>query len=128
MFGRTVNSPEAPRLPVPVALVYCSESPFKEIAVVPRLKISMKSLENGAPLLPPPPYTWLITSPEEAAWTGVIARTAKKVNVRSAPKRVKKREETPLDISERFCLGSKPTGKLIFEFYRRVKLSSALCA
>ena len=34
---------------------YCTDKPFSEAGVMPRLKISMKSFLNVAPELPPPP-------------------------------------------------------------------------
>jgi len=46
---------------VPVAVAYCTDHPARLFATSPALKISMKSFLNGAPELPPPPYTWLIT-------------------------------------------------------------------
>src|SRR5512146_3452013 len=42
MLGKGVI-PELPKLPVPVALAYCSDFPLKEAGAEPRLKISMKS-------------------------------------------------------------------------------------
>src|SRR6266496_3085906 len=54
--GSSVSCPElAPRFPVPVALVYCSDQPATEALVAPRLNSSTKSLAKGAPVLPPPP-------------------------------------------------------------------------
>jgi hypothetical protein len=44
-----------PKLPVPVALAYCSDQPVSETELEPRLKSSTKSLLYGAPLFPPPP-------------------------------------------------------------------------
>jgi len=44
-----------------VALAYCTDQPVRFTAVLPALKISMKSLRKGAPELPPPPKTWLMT-------------------------------------------------------------------
>ena len=58
-----------PRLPVPVALAYCTDQPFSDTGVVPRLNSSTKSCVNVAPVLPPPPYTWLITTPFDSAAT-----------------------------------------------------------
>jgi len=40
-----------------VALAYCTDQPVRFIADVPLLKISMKSLRNGAFEFPPPPKT-----------------------------------------------------------------------
>jgi len=40
------------------------------MAVVPALKSSMKSLRKGAPEFPPPPKTWLITTPEVVVGDG----------------------------------------------------------
>src|SRR4051812_40498287 len=36
-LGSTVMSPDAPRRPVPVALVYCTDFPPRETAAAPRL-------------------------------------------------------------------------------------------
>src|SRR5262249_19022635 len=47
---------------LPVALVYWSDIPARFTVVVPRLCSSMKSFLYWAPELPPPPYTWLMTS------------------------------------------------------------------
>ena len=44
-----------------VAPAYCTDQPVRSIGVVPRLKSSMKSLRNGALVLPPPPKIWEIT-------------------------------------------------------------------
>ena len=46
---------EAPKLPVPVADAYWTESPARDAGAVPRLNSSTKSALYGAPLLPPPP-------------------------------------------------------------------------
>src|SRR5262245_23893879 len=53
------------------------------MVAAPRLYSSMKSLVNVAPELPPPPYTWLITTSADAAVAGdadnsapVVASTA----------------------------------------------------
>jgi hypothetical protein len=59
----------APKLPVPVALAYWIDQPERETVVELRLKSSTKSLEYGAPVLPPPPYTWLTTTSGETAGT-----------------------------------------------------------
>src|ERR1043166_8472480 len=48
-----------------VALAYCTDQPLRLTAVLPALKISMKSLRSAAPAFPPPPKTWLITMPGE---------------------------------------------------------------
>jgi hypothetical protein len=45
----------APKLPVPVALAYCSDHALRSTGALPRLKSSMKSLVYCAPELPPPP-------------------------------------------------------------------------
>jgi len=45
-----------------VALAYCTDQPLRFTAVSPALKISIKSFRKGAPALPPPPKTWLITT------------------------------------------------------------------
>src|SRR5215510_12208769 len=47
---------------VPPPEPYCTDHPARFSAFGPGLKISMKSLVNTDPLLPPPPYTWLITA------------------------------------------------------------------
>ena len=44
-----------------VALAYWTDQPVRVTGELPRLKISMKSLRNGAPEFPPPPKIWLIT-------------------------------------------------------------------
>ena len=49
-------------VPVPVAEAYCTDQPARLTLDVPRLKSSMKSCVNVAPALPPPPYTWLMTT------------------------------------------------------------------
>ena len=41
---------------------YCTDQPSRLTALVPLLCNSMKSLFQVAPELPPPPYTWLITT------------------------------------------------------------------
>ncbi len=46
-----------PKLPVPVALVYCNDQPSTETLLVPRLNNSMKSFVYTPPEFPPPPYT-----------------------------------------------------------------------
>src|SRR5262245_51573148 len=46
-----------PKFPAPVALAYCTDIPASETDPAVGLKISTKSLRNGAPALPPPPYT-----------------------------------------------------------------------
>ena len=51
---------------LPVDDAYCSDQPAKLTALVPVLRSSTKSALNGAPLLPPPPYTWLMTTAAEA--------------------------------------------------------------
>src|SRR5215213_7580185 len=54
-----------------VALAYCTDQPLRFTGALPALKISMKSLRNGAPELPPPPKTWLITIRGEEPGVGV---------------------------------------------------------
>src|SRR5690349_7076274 len=53
-----------------VALAYCTDHPLRLTDVLPALKISMKSLRNGAPEFPPPPKTWLITTCGDALGVG----------------------------------------------------------
>jgi hypothetical protein len=45
-----------------VALAYCTDQPARFTVVLPELKISMKSLRNGAPEFPPPPKICVITT------------------------------------------------------------------
>ena len=54
---------------VPPAAPYCTLQLLRLTGLLPRLKISMKSLRYSAPLLPPPPYTWLMTISEAARAT-----------------------------------------------------------
>ena len=54
-----------------VALAYCTDQPLRLTGVPPALKISMKSLRNGAPEFPPPPKTWLITMCGDESGDGV---------------------------------------------------------
>src|SRR6185369_1143651 len=54
-----------------VALAYCTDQPLRSTVVLPALKISTKSLRNGAPEFPPPPKIWLITICREASGVGV---------------------------------------------------------
>ena len=64
---------------MPVAEAYCTDRPPSERGVSPPLNTSMKSALNGAPVLPPPPYTWLTTRSGDAAAAGdgpVAATTA----------------------------------------------------
>src|SRR5262249_10928607 len=67
--GSTVT-PLPAKLPVPVALAYCTDQPATDAGPVPRLYSSTKSLVYGAPVFPPPPYTWLITMSGETACAG----------------------------------------------------------
>src|SRR3954468_12661843 len=46
----------------PVALPYCTDQPSSDTGLLVVLNNSMKSFFSGAPLLPPPPYTWLMTT------------------------------------------------------------------
>src|SRR5690606_24752361 len=46
----------------PAAEAYWTDQPSTLTALVPLLCSSMKSLFQVAPELPPPPYTWLITT------------------------------------------------------------------
>jgi hypothetical protein len=55
-FGSSVSCVVvAPKLPVPVALAYCTDRPLNETGAFPRLKSSTKSCVYGAPVFPPPP-------------------------------------------------------------------------
>ena len=54
-----------------VALAYCTDQPLRLTGEWPALKISMKSLRNGAPEFPPPPKTWLITMCGDESGDGV---------------------------------------------------------
>jgi hypothetical protein len=49
---------------VPAAELYWTDQPVRFTVWLPLLKISMKSFVKTAPVLPPPPYTWLMTRPE----------------------------------------------------------------
>src|SRR5437762_1597198 len=51
----------------PPAEAYCTVQPATLTVAVPRLYSSTKSLVYGAPVLPPPPYTWLTTMSVDAA-------------------------------------------------------------
>ena len=51
---------------VPVADAYWIDHVPRSTAVAPRLNSSTKSFAYVAPLLPPPPYSWLTTMSEEA--------------------------------------------------------------
>ena len=55
---------------VPVAARYCTLRPVSGIAAPVVFWSSMKSLVYGAPVLPPPPYTSLMTSPVLLAEAG----------------------------------------------------------
>src|SRR5215510_10327518 len=46
---------------IPADAAYWTDQPVTSTALAPRLNNSMKSFLNVAPLLPPPPYTWLMT-------------------------------------------------------------------
>src|SRR6186713_455291 len=65
--------------------------PARLTGLAPRLNSSIKSFFRVAPELPPPPYTWLITTPldracadraEIACWTRMASTTAAMVKVR----------------------------------------------
>ena len=60
----------------PPAEAYCTVQPARLTVAVPPLNSSTKSLAYGAPLLPPPPYTWLTTTSAETAEAGVGAATS----------------------------------------------------
>ncbi|HEY3262243.1 MAG TPA: hypothetical protein VGJ95_18590 [Pseudonocardiaceae bacterium] len=70
----------AAKLPVPVALAYCTDQPATDAGLAPRLYNSTKSLVYGAPVLPPPPYTWLITMSGETACAGATPMTPSAVD------------------------------------------------
>src|SRR5262249_8228980 len=72
--GSTVT-PLAAKLPVPVALAYCTDQPATDAGSAPRLYSSTKSLVYGAPVFPPPPNTWLITMSGETACAGTTPAT-----------------------------------------------------
>ena len=48
---------------VPAAEAYCTDQPATETVTLLALYNSMKSFLYVAPELPPPPYTWLMTTP-----------------------------------------------------------------
>ena len=54
---------------VPAADAYCTLQLPTFTGLAPRLNSSMKSLVYKAPVLPPPPYTWLMTMSEAARAT-----------------------------------------------------------
>src|SRR5262245_16394272 len=56
--------------PTPVAVLICTLHPLIFTELVPRLCNSMKSCVN---VVPPPPYTWLMTTSEGTACAGVPA-------------------------------------------------------
>jgi hypothetical protein len=70
-------------LPVPVALAYCTDMPVSDTAVVPRLNSSMKSFWYGAPVFPPPPKTWLITTSAEGIACACCCETSATTGVRT---------------------------------------------
>src|SRR5215470_10379378 len=51
----------------PVDDAYCTDQPVMVTVEAPRLNNSMKSFVYCAPVLPPPPYTWLTTMSGETA-------------------------------------------------------------
>src|SRR5262249_17673656 len=53
---------------VPPPDAYCSDQAARSTVVLPRLNSSTKSFVYGAPELPPPAKTWLITMSAEALW------------------------------------------------------------
>src|SRR5437868_1058401 len=58
----------------PDAEAYRTDQPFMAMGAVVGLNSSMKSFCQGALVLPPPPYTWLITNDTgRAGLTGLIA-------------------------------------------------------
>ncbi len=61
---------------VPVADAYWTLQPDRSTAALPSLASSMKSLVNVAPELPPPPYTWLITTSGDAALADAAGNSA----------------------------------------------------
>src|SRR3546814_17039485 len=69
---------------------YCTDQPSTLTVSLPLLWISMKSLFRVAPELPPPPYTWLITT------CACAAQTPQDNNQASARRRPHHFIETPL--------------------------------
>src|SRR4051794_36787958 len=61
---------------VPADAAYWTLQPDRSTAAPPRLESSMKSLVNVAPALPPPPYTWLITTSGDAALADAAGNSA----------------------------------------------------
>ena len=58
------------------AAPYCTLQLLRFTGLAPRLNNSMKSLRYSAPVLPPPPYTWLMTI-SEAASAGIPSDDSK---------------------------------------------------
>src|SRR4051812_4563892 len=58
---------------VPVLDAYCTDHPARLTGALPRLYNSMKSFFSVAPELPPPPYTWLMTTSVDTAVSGPTA-------------------------------------------------------
>src|SRR5262249_6066603 len=65
-----------PRHAVPAAEASGPLQPASDTLLAPRLYSSMKSFAYGAPVLPPPPYTWLIVMSGDTAPAGPEAVTA----------------------------------------------------
>src|SRR5690606_40367914 len=76
---------------VPEDEAYCTDQPSTLTASTPLLCSSMKSLFQVAPALPPPPYTWLITT-----CCACAADTPQDNSKASASRRVNLFIETPL--------------------------------
>ena len=55
---------------VPAADAYWTDQPLRSTGELLLLVSSMKSFVYGAPLLPPPPYTSVMTTVDEAASAG----------------------------------------------------------
>src|SRR6266542_4689964 len=77
---------------VPDAEAYCTLHADSVTLPPPRLYSSMKSFAYGAPVLPPPPYTWLITMSGDTAPTGLGTATAAPATAAATPSRTVARE------------------------------------
>src|SRR6476646_6250412 len=69
------------------ALAYWSVQPLRSTLATPGLKSSTKSFAYVAPALPPPAYTWLTTTPDDAP-------TADEVSAASSASTRPRRTET----------------------------------
>src|SRR5918997_7038932 len=62
---------------VPAAEAYWTDQPVTSTAAAEVFRSSMKSLVRVAPELPPPPYTWLMTTSGDTAVAGAaVSATA----------------------------------------------------